>query len=75
MINIGLLDAESINEIEKFSAITQAHNKMNKNGNSLRMELELKMFNISDIQTFQNKYNYISDRIEEILRNIKVKKI
>lgn len=73
MINKTLLDAETIETLNKFSQVTQEHNKKNKNGNSLRMGLELKMFNIVGMQTFQKKYDYINVRIEEILQNIKVR--
>lgn len=74
MINTALLDENTISTIESFTKTTQAHSKTNKNGNSLRMGLELKMLKIVGMQEFEKRYSYISERIEEILQNIKVKK-
>jgi hypothetical protein len=74
MINISSLDQDTISEIESFSTFTQRDVKNNKNGNSLRMGLELKMFKIAGEDEFKERYPYISEKIEQILHNIKVRK-
>lgn len=59
--------------LENFSNFSKINNNTLKNGNSLRMELELSVYDKLGPTEFEKQFPTITKQIDTILSNIRVK--
>lgn len=74
MITSNSINRELANTLNDFTADCQENANTIKNGNSLKMEIELQLYKEAGKTTFLNSLELIHTKIARILKNIKVKK-
>lgn len=75
MINTSTLTYENINKINGFTnECTTTGNKISKNGNSLKLVLEMGAYDLGTADDFHNNQKLVHTSIDRIQNNIKITK-
>lgn len=74
MINIEKLSDGNINKLNHFTKNCSKPSGISKNGNSLKLELELKLYDLAEPEEYHDNLDYIHTKIDKIHDNIKITK-